>query len=34
MDSIINKLRETAKRSPKRIVFPEANDDRVVEATK
>ncbi|MBU1121535.1 MAG: phosphate acetyltransferase [Candidatus Omnitrophica bacterium] len=34
MDSIINKLREKAKKNPKRIVFPEAGDDRVVEATK
>lgn len=34
MESIINRLREKAKANPKRIVFPEANDERVVEAIK
>lgn len=34
MERIIKKLREEAKKSPKRIVFPEANDERVLEATK
>lgn len=34
MKSIIAKLRERAKADPKVIVFPEANDDRIVEATK
>jgi phosphate acetyltransferase len=34
MDSIINRLRERAKKDPKTIVFPEADDERVVEAVK
>jgi len=32
MEKIIQKLREKAKKDPKVIIFPEANDERVVEA--
>lgn len=32
MDRVIGKLRSRAKKDPKKIVFPEANDERVVEA--
>jgi phosphate acetyltransferase len=32
MERIINKLREKAKKDPARIVFPEANDERILEA--
>lgn len=31
---VIKNLRETAKKNPKRIIFPEAGDERVVEAVK
>ncbi|MFH1505087.1 MAG: phosphate acyltransferase [Candidatus Omnitrophota bacterium] len=34
MNNIIQELRERAKKDPKKIVFPEANDERVVEAVK
>lgn len=34
MDKIIQKLRNRAKEDPKTIVFPEANDERVIEAVK
>ncbi len=34
MEAAIAKLREHAKREPRKIVFPEANDERVVEAVK
>ncbi|MBD3246413.1 MAG: phosphotransacetylase [Candidatus Omnitrophica bacterium] len=34
MDDVIQKLRKKAKREPKRIVFPEAQDERVLEAVK
>lgn len=34
MSDVIQKLREKAKLNPKVIVFPEANDERVVEAVK
>ena len=34
MGEIINKLREKAKAKPKKIIFPEANDERVIEAVK
>lgn len=34
MDSIISRLRERAKKNPKTIVFPEASDDRIIEAMK
>jgi len=32
MEEIIRRLRERAKKEPKKIVFPEANDERVVKA--
>ncbi len=32
MKDAINEIRKRAKREPKRIVFPEANDERVIEA--
>jgi len=32
MDSIVNKIREIAKSNSKVIVFPEADDERVLEA--
>ncbi len=32
MESVVQNLRERAKKNPKVIVFPEANDERVVEA--
>jgi len=32
MESVVNKLRERAKKNPKIIVFPEADDERIVEA--
>jgi len=31
-ESVVNKLRERAKKNPKVIVFPEAEDERIVEA--
>jgi phosphotransacetylase len=34
MKRIIEQLRQKAKRDPKRIVFPEAKDERVLEAIK
>ena len=34
MDSIIEKIREKAKQNPKKIVFPESQDERVVEAVR
>ncbi len=34
MSDVIQKLREKAKLNPKVIVFPEANDERVIEAVK
>ena len=34
MDEIFVKLREKAKKAPKRIVFPEAEDERIIEAVK
>ncbi len=34
MNPIIKYLRETAKKDPKRIVFPEASDERIISATK
>jgi len=34
MGSIMTKLREQAKTAPKRIIFPESDDERVVEAVK
>ena len=34
MEKIIQKIRSEAKKEPKKIVFPEANDERVIEATK
>ncbi|MDP2923187.1 MAG: phosphate acyltransferase [Candidatus Omnitrophota bacterium] len=34
MDQAIERLRQHAKNNPKRIVFPESNDERVVEAIK
>ena len=34
MNAIIAKIREKAKQNPKRIVFPESNDERVLEAIK
>ncbi|MCM8786744.1 MAG: phosphate acyltransferase [Candidatus Omnitrophica bacterium] len=34
MDNILIKLREEAKKNPQHIVFPESNDERVIEAVK
>jgi len=34
MKEVIEKLRENAKKEPKKIVFPEAGDERVLEAVK
>ena len=34
MESVIEKIREKAKANPKVIVFPEANDERIVKAVK
>ncbi|MBP7089179.1 MAG: phosphate acetyltransferase [Candidatus Omnitrophica bacterium] len=34
MDDIIKKLRDKAKKNPKKIVFPESRDERIVEAVK
>lgn len=34
MQEIIKRLRERAKNNPKKIVFPEANDERIIEAVK
>ena len=34
MEATLQKLRDTAKQSPKKIVFPESNDERIIEAVK
>lgn len=34
MESVVNRLRERARKDPKVIVFPEADDERIVEAVK
>lgn len=34
MDDIIRKIRDKAKQNPKKIVFPESRDERIVEAVK
>ena len=34
MEAILKKMREKAKLSPKKIVFPESNDERILEAVK
>lgn len=34
MNPILERLRETAKKNPKTIVFPEAHDERIIEAAK
>jgi phosphate acetyltransferase len=34
MEQVIERLRQQAKKNPKRIIFPESNDERVLEAIK